>query len=124
MTITNSEELEMAIAELERRKVIQESILKSQLQTTGESLKPGNLLKSAWHKITGPGDARSMVLKAAGGVGVGLLTKKLLLDKSTSMIGSLVRNAVKATAANKVIGNADKIKAYGTAIFNNLFKKK
>jgi hypothetical protein len=124
MKITNSEELELAIKELEQRSVVQQSILSSQLHATYESLKPMNLIKSAFHKITAPGDTRSTILKAAGGLGAGLLAKKFLIGKSSSMIGSFMSNALKVTAANKVIGNADKIKAYGIAIFNNLFRKK
>ncbi|MEP6711042.1 MAG: hypothetical protein ABJA37_01435 [Ferruginibacter sp.] len=123
MQINNSQELELAIIELEKRKVVQQSILMSHFHETYESLKPVNLLKAAFHKVTEPGGTRATLLKAAGGIGVGLLTKNLLIGKSTSAVGSLVRNAIRLTASNTVYNNADKIKAYGTAIFNNLFKK-
>ena len=123
MQINNSNELALAIIELEKRKVVQQSILMSQFHDTYESLKPINLIKNAFHKATDGGGAGGTILKAAGGIGVGLLTNKLLLSKSPSIIGKLLSNAVKLTATNTVFKNSDKIKAYGTAIYNNLFKK-
>lgn len=123
MQINNAQELELAIVEMEKRKVVQQSILASQFHETYESLKPLNLLKSAFHKVTEPGDARSSILKAAGGIGVGLLTKKLLIGKTTSVVGSLISNVLRLTASNTVMNNTDKLKAYGIAIYNNFFRK-
>lgn len=123
MHIHTAEDLELAIIELEKRKVVQQSILVSQFHETYESLKPLNLLKSAFHKVTEAGDTRSGILKAAGGIGVGLLTKKLLIGKTTSVVGSLLSNALRLTASNTVMNNTDKLKAYGIAIYNNLFRK-
>ncbi|MDB5202269.1 MAG: hypothetical protein JWQ27_1678 [Ferruginibacter sp.] len=122
MKINNTDELDLAIIELEKRKVVQQSILLSQFHTTYEGLKPINLIKNAFHKITEPGDTRGTILKAVGGIGAGFLAKNLLIGKSTSVVGSLISNAVKVTATNVVLKNAEKIKAYGTAIVHNLFK--
>lgn len=124
MQINTSQDLDNKIAELERRKVIQESILKEQFHSTVDHFRPKNLLKAAFHKVMEPSDTRTTILKAAGGLGVGLLTKNLLLGKSTSLIGKIVRTAVKAKATNAVINNTDKISAWGTAIYHNLFSKK
>ena len=123
MKITTTEELDLAIIELEKRKVVQQSILVSQFHDTYESLKPGNLLKSAFHKITESGDARSTALKAIGGIATGILTKKLLVGKTSSFVGSLLSNALKIGTTKAVYSNSDKIKAYGLAIYHNLFKK-
>jgi len=124
MKIHTSQDLDNAIVELERRKVIQESILKEQFHGTIEHFKPKNLLKSAFHKVLEPSDTRTTILKAAGGLGVGLLTKNLLLGKTTSLIGRLAGSALKVTATNSVINNTDKIAAWSTAIYHNLFSKK
>jgi hypothetical protein len=124
MKIQTSQDLDNAIIELERRKVIQQSILKEQYRDTVDHFKPKNLLKSAFNNILEPSDTRTTLLKAAGGLGVGLLTKNLLLGKTTSVIGKLASNALKLTATNSVINNTDKITAWGTAIFHNLFSKK
>lgn len=123
MKIHTSQDLDNAISELERRKVIQESILKEQYRDTVDHFKPKNLLKSAFNKVLEPSDTRTTLLKAAGGLGVGLLTKNLLLGKATSIVGKLASNALKVTATNTVIKNTDKIAAWGTAIYHNLFSK-
>ncbi|MEO5942578.1 MAG: hypothetical protein ABIP30_15215 [Ferruginibacter sp.] len=123
MKITTTEELDLAIIELEKRKVVQQSILLSEFHNTYESLKPINLVKAAFHKVTEPGDARSTILKAVGGIATGLLTKKLLVGKTTSLVGSLLSNALKIGTTKAVYSNSDKIKAYGLAIYHNLFKK-
>ena len=73
MQINTSQDLDAAIEELERRKVIQESILKDQFHTTIEHFKPGNLIKGAFRKVIEPGDTRSTILKTAGGLGAGLV---------------------------------------------------
>jgi hypothetical protein len=124
MKIHTSQDLDNAIIELERRKVIQHSILKEQYRDTVYHFKPKNLLKSAFNKVLEPSDTRTNLLKAAGGLGLGLLTKNLLLGKTTSVIGKLASNALKVTATNSVIKNTDKIAAWGTAIYHNLFSKK
>ena len=123
MQITNTTELDLAIVELEKGKVVQQSILVSQFHETYESMKPMNILKSAFHKATESGDVGSTVLKAIGGIGAGLITKKLLVGKTHSLIGSLLSNALKIGTTKAVYSNTDKIKAYGMAIYNNLFKK-
>jgi hypothetical protein len=124
MHIHTSQDLENAIAELERKKVIQEKILTEQFHATVNHFKPGNLIKDAFRKVIEPGDTRSNILKTAGGLGAGLLAKNLIFGKATSIIGKLASNAIKVGATNSVLHNSDKIAAWGSAIYNNLFKKK
>lgn len=124
MEIRNSKDLDNAIAELERRKEIQEQMLSDQFNATVEHFKPGNLIRSAVSNVIGSGENRAAVVKTVGGIGLGLLTKKLLLGKSTSMLGKLAGSAVKAGAVNTIISNADTVKAWGSAIYKNLFTKK
>ena len=121
--INNCEDLDKAIEELERRKVIREAMLTEQFHTTVNHFKPGNLLKSAFNNVIAPSSTRDSILKAVGGIGVGFLTKNFLLGKSTSLIGKLASNALKVGATNGIMHNTDKISAWGTAIYNNLFKK-
>ena len=124
MKITTSGDLDIAIEELERRKVLQEAMLNDQFQATVEHFKPSNLLKSAFHKVVDSSGVGSTVLKAAGGLGVGFLAKSLLIGKSTNMITKLAAGALKVGTTNAVMHNSDKISAWGKAIYNNLFTKK
>ena len=121
--INNCEDLDKAIEELERRKVIREAILTEQFHATVNHFKPGNLIKSAFNNVISPSHTRDNILKTVGSIGVGLLTKNLFLGKSTSIIGKLASNALKVGATNGIMHNTDKISAWSSAIYNNLFKK-
>lgn len=124
MRINNARELRVAIEALEVKKQLQKVELISQFHETADSLKPGNLIKSAIGNIM-PSEVLGNVLKTAGSVGVGLLTGKLMggvVGVSTG--GKLLTNLLNQTATRTVVNNVDTIKAYGTAIIHNLFKSK
>jgi hypothetical protein len=122
MQINNARDLDMAIATLESRKTVQEKLLKNQFNETVESFKPKNLIKAAYKSATENGGAGSLLLKAAGNVGTGLLGGKLLAGGS--MLSKLAVTALNAGAADGILNNKDKIFAWGKAIYNNVFKKK
>ncbi len=124
MEINNVKDLEDAIVKLEAKQMLQQKEMKAEFRNTVESLKPVNLIKSSFRNVNTYNVART-VLKAAGGLGVGLLTNKLAgvtLGRSApkSVVGGLLKSSLSAA----VLGNADKIKAYGTAIFKNFFGNK
>lgn len=123
ITVTNKEELENAIAQLKIQKAAQKDALSAKFKETYQSFMPMNLIKSAVHKAIEPGELRSTLLKAAGGIGAGLLTKGLIGKTTASTAGSFLSKALKAGATTAILKNTDKIKAYGIAIYNNLFKK-
>lgn len=123
MKINNRQELEARIVEYEKKKVIQESLLVSQFHATKESLRPGNIVKKAFSNFGTPGTVAHTILKAAGGIGMGLLTKQIL-GKSNSLTGKLLNTAVELTAGTGMYKSTDKLKAYGIAIYHNLFKNK
>lgn len=123
MIITNSKELKEAIVNLESRKKIQQKELIDHFHVTVESLKPGNLLRSAVSKIM-PVDVFETVVKTAGTVGMGLLTTKLMGGAAVASKGKALLGGLLTQAATKtVVNNIDSIKAYGTAIIQNLFSK-
>ncbi len=124
MNISNAQDLQAAIVELEKRKVIRESLLKEQFHETRESLKPINIIKSSFSKLTHTPEIRDGVLKTVAGIGVGLLTKNMFLGKAIPLVRSLVGNAVETSVDKTIKTSADTVKAYGTAIYNHLFRKK
>ena len=121
--ICNCEDLDKAIEELELRRVLRQAMVTEQIHAMVNHFKPGNLIKSAFNNVIAPSTTRDTILKTVGGIGVGFLTKNFLLGKSTSLIGKLASNALKVGATNGIMHNTDKISAWGTAIYNNLFKK-
>lgn len=119
MNINNKSELELAIRTLEAKKILQQQDLSAQYHETLESVSPGNLIKSAVGSING-----ETVLKTAVALGAGLLGSRLSIFKGATGTGkSIINGLVKTMAAKTVLGNADKIKAYGKAIIKNFSNK-
>ncbi|MCP9749543.1 hypothetical protein [Ferruginibacter sp. HRS2-29] len=123
LSVTNRAELELAIIELKQKKTEQRAELNQLFHETIEGFKPGNLIRKAFSKVIEPGDTRDMILKTIGGIGAGLLTKGIIGNKSGGMISSFFKKALRVGAGKVFYNNADKLKAYGTAIYHNLFKK-
>ncbi len=124
MKIETKKELDEAILRLEAKKLSLKNDISDQYHSTLEGLKPANLLKEAFSSVTHSSAAMSGIAKTIVGVGAGFLTKRLFLGRSSTFIQKLLGNAVKFGVAKTAINNTDKIKAYGAAIYNNLFKKK
>ena len=124
MSIKNAIDLDSAIADLEKKKIIQEAILKNQYHATIEHYKPKNLIKSAFKNVLEPGETGNTILKTVGGIGAGLLANNLVFGAgATSLIGKFASNALKVGATNTVLNNKDKIAAWGISIYKNLFTK-
>ena len=124
MAISNTHELQAAIIELEKRKLEQAKDLITEFHATRESLSPVNILKNAFSKITHDEDIGKKILRNVAGLGIGILTKKIFTRGSSSIVKKFLGNAVEVGVANTAINHTDKIKAYGAAIYNNLFRKK
>ncbi|MEO6405613.1 MAG: hypothetical protein ABIY51_08785 [Ferruginibacter sp.] len=123
MQITNSHELEAAIIEYEKKLVIQKTIVVSQWHETKESFKPKNILKNAVHQIADPESPLGMIMKAVGGLSMGFLTQKLLLGKAHSLPKKILGTALNLTTTGTIFSQAERLKAYGLAIYHNLIKK-
>ncbi len=123
MSINNAQELRAAIELLEVKKKTQEQELVVQFHETKDSLKPGNLIKSAVGKIV-PAHVLGNILKVGSTVGLGLLTSKITGAAAGASTGKkILSTLLSQTASSAAVVNADKIKAYGIAIINTLFKK-
>lgn len=122
MQITNSTQLQSAIADLKLREAAEKEALMEQWQDTVESLKPGNLIRSAMNKITG-GKLSGNVMDAAIGVGAGLLTKKIVIGRSGNIFKKILGNVIEVGVANLVANNTGKIGG-GLKAISNFFKKK
>ena len=124
MQINNVIDLDAAIAEMEKKRVIQETILKNQYRETIDHYRPKNLIKSAFKGALEPGETGNTILKTVGGIGAGLLAKNLVFGAgATSLLGKFASNALKVGATNTVINTNDKIAAWGISIYKNLFTK-
>jgi hypothetical protein len=115
--IRNMSDLKAAITELEERKTIEEQVLIQELQATYESLKPLNVLK----KVTSSPDVRNNLLKAAIGLGAGVLSQNLIIGASGSVLKKVIGNVLKFGVAALVAKNSGKIKEKGKGLLKRLF---
>ncbi len=122
MKVTNKAELDAAILALEQKQVEQKLGLSRQFKQVKESLSPLNLIKDSLHKLTSGPEFGDNLIKTLTGLGVGVLSKKLFLGSSPGMIKKLLGSILELAATKTTISNVDKIKAYGSAIYKNLFK--
>ncbi len=104
MHITNTVELQAAIAELKQGSADMEIRIKDQVK---------DLIKGA----------EDSILNASIGVGGGILAKKLLPLKRDNFLKSMLSYGVQGAVTTAAINNADKIKAFATAVWKNIFKK-
>lgn len=123
MKIDSKATLDEAISALEHKRKFQEEDLVAHFKVTKESLSPMNLLKSGIGKLGEMPDIGQGILKTIGGLGMGILSKRLFLGSSPGIIKKLLGPVFEFAVAKSTINNADKFKALGLSIYNNLFKK-
>ncbi|MEO6491098.1 MAG: hypothetical protein ABIO04_14235 [Ferruginibacter sp.] len=123
MKISTKAELEVAIIELEKRKVREQALVVENFKMVRESLKPMNLIKHGFKQITEMPGLGEGLIKTAAGLGIGVISKKLFLGSSPSFIKKILSGFFELAVAKTTISNADKVKAYGISIYNNLFKR-
>ncbi len=122
MDINNAKDLDEAIASLKLQKENKAKEIKTQFNEIVESYKPKNLIKSAFKNATEGSSAGGLLLKAAAGIGGSFLNNNLKVSSSNSIM-AIATSTLKSGVAGTVLKNADKIIAWGTAIFNSFSKK-
>jgi hypothetical protein len=122
-TITNSEELEEAIAALELKAAAQKKDIEETFTAVSENLKPLNLVKNGFRSVFS-GEHKGELFNALIGLGSGLLSRKLILGKTNGFVGKTVGKAIQWGMAGLVSQNADKIKEKAGGIIDRLFKHK
>jgi hypothetical protein len=118
MNYQTTAELKAAIVTLEAQKKLQQQEFIQHFNTTKESLKPGNLFRAAVGNID-KFSVLSIAMKTASAIGASLIAGNLVGGGQ-----GLVRLFLKQTASAGILQNKNKIKAYGIAIYNNLFSKR
>ena len=124
MVIKNSADLKAAILELELRKIREKQLLADDFHGLTKSLMPMNLLKSTISKVKHSPGMTSTLLKAGVGLGVGFISKKFIIGKSTGIFKRLLGSAIEMGIAGLVAKKSDNIKSSGIHLFKNLFRSK
>jgi hypothetical protein len=122
--IHDAASLKAAIAELQERQMIEKQQLTEDFHAFTESLKPMNLIKSSFNKVTTTPGFGGNVLSAAMSVGAGLLSKNLLVGSSNTILKRVAGHAVKAGVTGIVAKKADKIKYAGLKLLTKIIGRK
>ena len=97
--------------------------LKEQAQITYESLKLVNLLKGVFKDLTSTTDFKDGLVNSSLGLGVGYLTKKVVLGATHNPLKQLIGILLQSTVTNVVSKNGDDIKESVYKLIGNLIKK-
>jgi len=126
MDIKTAADLKAAIALLEVDVSVKKTIMTEQFHATRESLKPSNIIKNtlgkvkdAFQDMVESGDLVEKIVGTSIGFGAGVLSKKILIGKSTNIFKRILGTAIELGVANVVSKNADTIKEKGL----NLWRK-
>jgi hypothetical protein len=86
MKIKNSAALTAVIKELEDKRAKERQGIEENFHSITESLRPLQLIKRAYNKLQLPAGLAGNVVKVIAAVGIGFVSKKLLLGKSSGLI--------------------------------------
>lgn len=92
-------------------------ILKEQLNTTYESLRPINFIKNTIKDVTASPDIKEGIGKTLIGIATGFLAKKIMLGSSENPLKKIAGMALQAIVTKIATNNSDKIKDSGINIF-------
>ena len=124
MEINNAADLEAAIKRLQNKGNLQKDMVIDQFKEATDSLKPINLLKSSLNKVVHAPGLVEKIIDATVGLGAGVLSKKLLIGKSTGIAKKLLGTALEFGVAGLISKNSAGIKATGMELFSKVFSKK
>ena len=121
--ITSAAGLKDAILLLETDQVLQGQLLKEQLYSTYESLKPVHLIKSTLKDLASSPYLTDNILATAIGLATGFLSKKIFVGSSGNLFRKLLGSFLQAGITNTVSQHPDTIKSFGQLIFQYFFHK-
>ena len=96
--------------------------LKQQLRNTGESLKPGNLIKGAVRDITSSPQLKSMLIKAAIGIAAGYVAKRLITRQRHNNRNQILGNALQYGISFLASKQNNLLKSAGIYVANQLIQ--
>ncbi len=124
MAIKTTAHLASAIQTMEAKKLEQEEGLTKQFAKTYESLNPVNIIKNTINEVANTPGVKDNLLNFSVGIGTGIITKKLMIGKSDSLLKKIIGGAIEFGVANLVTGNAGFIREKGMQALSNFIKRK
>lgn len=120
----NSEvKLKEAIDKLKRRLDEEEIILRKQFILTCESMKPANLIKSAFKEVAASSEINKYTLNTSVGLIAGYLSKKIFVNVSHSLLRNFLGIALQFGITNLVSNNPEGVKSVINGLKNFITRK-
>jgi hypothetical protein len=115
-------DLRAAILELEGRQAVEQKLLRAQFLVAVDSIKPVNLIKSAFFEVAGSEDIQDNILNSTVGLSAGYLSKFLFQSVSNSPLKKILGTALMFGIKNLVAKNPEIVKSVGKLFFNSVRK--
>jgi hypothetical protein len=120
--INPSDSLNSSISLLEQKRNQDFMDLKQQLRTTGESMKPANLIKSAVRDISSSPQLKSILIKAAIGLAAGYIAKRLVTRQRRNNKNEILGNALQYGISFLAARQNNLLKSAGIFVANHLIE--
>lgn len=106
------------IKRLEQKQLAQNRLLKAQLHIVFESIKPINIIKSAFSDISESKDLKENIIDTSMAMASGYVTKKIFEHGSKNVFKRLLGTAIMFGVTTMVERHPDALKMIGQRIFN------
>ena len=116
-TIVTESDLRVAILHLESRQAEEAKLMKAQFLVAVESIKPINLIKSAFIEATESEDLQDNLVNSTIGLSAGYISKLLFQGISHSPLRKILGTAVMFGIKNLVAQNPEAIRRGGRIFF-------
>lgn len=114
--------LNEAIIVLKEKRLMELELLKEQLHTTYDSLKPINLIKNTIQEISDSPEIKSNILGTVIGIGTGFISKKLWVGSSHNPIKRIFGTIINFAVASIVSKHSDSILSKGENLLQGFLK--
>lgn len=118
-----NDELKEAICLLKKKQAIELRLLKEQVHTVHESIKPMNIIKNAFHQVAAAPDIKNNIIGSIIGLASGYVSKKIFIGGSHNPITRIMGTLLQIGITNVTTKNADTIKSIGEKVAKFVFKK-
>lgn len=120
--VNANDSLSSSISLLEQKRQRDFLDLKQQMRLTGESLKPVNLIKGAVRDIAGSPQMKSILIKAAVGLAIGFIAKKIITSQRRNNKKQILGNALQYGISLLASRRNNLLKAAGIFVANQLIE--
>jgi hypothetical protein len=118
------ENLAEAISFLKIKQAQDLILMKQQLRTTFESLKPINLIKSTFHEVDESPEIKNSLLNSAVGYATDFISKKVMVNAPDNSMKKIIGSVLQFAITNLIAKNADTIVTTGENFLKRVLKSK